>query len=556
MSKYKILEQSILAYFLQWERNTPDAVFLRMPQGNSWIEMTFQEVGLASRKLVSYMHSIGLIKGDHIAIISKNCPEWIIADLAIMMGGMVSGPFFANIPADQLGELLIQSDSKALFIGKLDEWASLKKGIPDGIQLIKMKHYEGNAKVDLGRDWDEIMKIIAPVDEICHPSLDDLWTIIYTSGTTGLSKGAIIQHGTPIKIIVNEGEHADIKIFEFANHRYVSYLPLNHIAERIIVEVAAIVSGAPISFIESVQSFTDNIQSIRPTVFLAVPRIWMKFQQGILQKMSANTLKILLKLPLISSLIKRKIKIALGLSEAKVILTGAAYCSDEIKNWFWELDIRIHEVYGMTENCGGCALMPFGERKDGFVGKLLPKVEVKIDASSGEIIMRAPWLMKGYYKNEEMTRSVLKEGWLYTGDSGELENNYLKITGRISDTFKTSKGKFVVPSVAEKCIASHILVEQACVIGNGLEQPMAIIVLTELAKEKPESELEQIFRDLLIQTNSVLPNHEKLARLVLEREPWTNENNMLTPTLKVKRREVDKKYLSLKFEENKDVIFF
>ena len=187
---------------------------------------------------------------------------------------------------------------------------------------------------------------------------------------------------------------------------------------------------------------------------------------------------------------------------------------------------------------------------------MLPKVEVKIDASSGEIIMRAPWLMKGYYKNEEMTCSVLKEGWLFTGDSGELENNYLKITGRISDTFKTSKGKFVVPSVAEKSIASDIFVEQVCVIGNGLEQPMAIIVLTELAKEKPESELEQIFRDLLIQTNSVLPNHEKLARLVLEREPWTNENNMLTPTLKVKRREVDKKYLSLKFDEKKEIVFF
>ncbi len=554
MAHYKIVEQSILAYFLQWEKTTPNAVFLRMPQGGNWIEKTFAEVGEESRKLLSYMRSIGLNKGDHIAIISKNCPEWIVTDIAIMMGGMISVPFFANLQSDQLNSLLIQSDSKALFIGKLDEWMSLKNGIPEGVQLIRMRHYDGNAKVDLGYDWDTILREFTPAEDICLPSLDELWTIIYTSGTTGLSKGAMIQHGAPIKIIVNEAEHADIKIFDFANHRFVSYLPLNHIAERIIVEVAAIVCGAPISFVENVQSFTENIQSIRPTVFLAVPRIWTKFQQGILQKMSAKTLAVLLTLPIISTLIKRKIKTALGLADAKIILTGAAYCSDEIKNWFWKLDIRIHEVYGMTENCGGCALMPYGIQKDGFVGRLLPKVEVKIDSSTSEIVMRAPWLMMGYYKNVEMTNFVLRDGWLYTGDSGELENNYLKITGRISDTFKTSKGKFVVPSVSEKFIANNLFVEQICVIGNGLEQPIAIIVLTELAKEKSAVELVELFGDLLVETNSILPNHEKIRHFVLEREPWTNENNMLTPTLKVKRREVDMKYLTMNLSGQKEII--
>jgi long-chain acyl-CoA synthetase len=535
-------KKTIHQYFLYWEKMQPNLPFLRVAKGNSWKEYSWKETGILARKLLGYLRKQGLKKGDHVGIISKNCPEWIIADLAIMFGGFVSVPLYTNQTPAQLEQVIVKGDIKVLFVGKLDEYKKLKEGIPDHVSKLGFNHYEGNAVIDDAVSWQEMIEGEEDED-IVHGTLEDVWTILFTSGTTGNPKGVVLKYRSPIEILNNEWHQNNIQIFQHQGHRFFSYLPLNHIAERLITELAAIACGAPISFAESINTFALNLQAVQPTVFLAVPRIWTKFQLAILSKIPKKLFAVLLNIPIVSGRLKHKIKFGLGLKEAKIVLTGAAHCPDVLKDWFLQLGLEIREVYGMTENCGGCVLMPAGVHKKGYVGEPLPQVALKVDPETEEVIMQSPWIMEGYYKEPDKTAEVLREGWLYTGDKGYLDSSgYLKITGRISDTFKTSKGKFVNPVPLEDLFLEDSLVEMACVIGNGLDQPKALVVLSDIAKDLDISDLKEKLHQKWEEINAALPSHEKVDQLIVAREIWSVDNNMLTPTMKIKRNVIEKNY--------------
>jgi long-subunit acyl-CoA synthetase (AMP-forming) len=356
-----------------------------------------------------------------------------------------------------------------------------------------------------------------------------------------------------------ERTHNAVGLFEGNEHRYFSYLPLNHIAERLIVELACMHNGGCISFAESLDSFVKNLQQTRPTLFLGVPRIWSKFQLAILEKMPQHKLGLLLKIPILSNLIKKKIQKGLGLDQARVTFTGAAPAPDSLKQWFRRLDINVREVYGMTENCAGCSLMLRGANKDGTVGQLLPEVELKTDPESGEIIMRAPWLMRGYYKDEVKTREILRDGWLHTGDQGELDAaGYLRITGRVADTFKSAKGKFIVPAPIEWGFAQNSYIEQICIVGLTLPQPVALTVLSEIGKNASRETVVQSLQQTLRDVNDSLANFERLAKVVVVREAWNVENGILTPTLKIKRNVVNQRYapyLQQWYEQGESIVW-
>lgn len=531
-----------LEYFYQSEIETPDKIFLRQPFGDRWHTLTFAEAGEEARRMASALKAMGLKKGDHIAIVSKNCYHWILADLAIMMGGFVSTPFYANLSAAQLAEVLDKSDAKALFVGKLDEWQNMSKGIPEDLPIIRFSHYPGSAEVTRGKQWDELVEQHNPLSGYPLPELHDIWSILFTSGTTGTPKGVVHDFENVALTIRNEVLNNSLKLFDSKDPAFFSFLPLNHIAERTI-EILAIMSGGSISFAESLETFAKNLQDTQPTLFFAVPRIWTKFYLGLLEKMSQKKLDTLLHIPLVSALIKGKIKKGLGLSRASMIMTGASITPENLKQFYRKLGINLREVYGMTENFGGFTLMPEHGHKPHTVGKPVPNAEGRIDPDTGEILMKMPWMMKGYYKDPELTAEVLHDGWLHTGDKGEIdEDGYFKIVGRVKDAFKTSKGKFIVPTLLEEKFSENELIEQICVTGLGMPQPVALVNLSEIARAKDREELNRNFQQQLEYVNRQLHGHERISTIIVAKDTWSPDNQLLTPTLKIRRGAINEHY--------------
>lgn len=529
--------------FYKWEKELADKPFLRQPFGDTWEEYTWSEVGQMARKLATGLKSLGLKPTAHIGLISKNCREWIIADIAIMMAGYVSVPFFPTLTSNQINQVLRLGDVDALFVGKLDVWDEMKKGIPNEMPIISFPQYPGHSVVTRGEKWEDIINRSEPMQGTPSGEMNDTWTIVFTSGTTGTPKGVVHDYEIldSTKIVTEESNPLDVSFT--GDNRFFSYLPLNHIAERIVVEATCFRYGGTISFAESLATFGKNLSSVRPTVFFAVPRIWTKFQLGILSKMPQNKLNTILKIPIISGIIKKKIRKGLGLNDVRACVSGAAMLSEGLKQWFKKLGIQITNGYGMTENSALCtSLFPWDD-KPGSVGKAQPAAELKIDPDTNEIMMKAPYVMKGYYKDPEKSAEVLDDGWLRTGDQGRLdEEGFLYITGRVKDTFKTAKGEFIVPTPMEGELEQNTDIEQICIVGLGCPQPIALIVLSEMGLAKSKEALSESLDSTLSDLNNTLDSYQKISTIVVVKEAWSVENGCLTPTLKVKRNIVNKNY--------------
>lgn len=536
--------KSIIEHFYFWEENTPDVIFLRQPYGNQWRTLTFKEAGLEARKMVSALKKEGLQKGDHIGIYSKNCYHWILADLAIHMGGFVSVPYYASLPKEQLKTVIGLSDLKALFVGKLDEWGSKAEILPEDLKVIRFPHYKDNAKVVTGWDWDELIKENQPMEGNYIPDLEDLWTILFTSGTTGLPKGVMHIHRSPALIMHNERETSWTGLFNIKNSRFFSYLPLNHAGERIGVETTAITVGGSISFVESIETFAKNLRETQPTLFFGVPRIWNKFYLGIVGKIPKRQLDLYLKVPIVKTIVKNKILKGLGLNQCKIAATGAAITPAFLKEFYKKLDLHLVEAYGMTEVCGSITNLVDLNSPYDSVGKVVPFAEIKIDPEDGEVIIKTPYMMTGYYNDPEMTNAVLKDNWMYSGDVGHItEDGFVKITGRKSDAFKTSKGKYIVPNPIEETILENDFIEQVCVVGLGLPNPIALVQLSEIGTNSSKESVERSCGDTLQNLNNELSNYEKIKTMVIiTKDVWSEKNNLLTPTLKIKRNEIHKSY--------------
>ncbi len=534
---------SIIEYFYKWEAETPDAIFLRQPFGSEWREVTFKEAGQEARKITTALHAKGLKKGDHVGIYSKNCMHWVLADLAIMIGGFVSVPYYASLPKNQLQEVIDLSDIKALFVGRIDQWGDRSDVIPEGLSVIRFPLYKGDAEVSEGDAWEDLLIKHSPTEENLVPDLDSTWTIKFTSGTTGTPKGVVHSHRTPALVMRNERDINWIGVFNMKAKKYFSFLPLNHVGERMAVETPAIITGGSISFAENLASFAKNIQESQPSVLFAVPRIWTKFYQGVTAQMPEKKLELMLKIPLVSGLVKRKLKTAMGLRDIEIAATGAAITPAFIKDFFHKLDIHLVEAYGMTETCGSITNSPDSDSPSDSVGKAVPEAQLRIDKETGEIMMRTPYMMKGYYKNPEKTAEVLKDGWLHSGDVGELDDNgYLRVTGRVKDAFKTSKGSFVTPNPLEEAISENEFVEQVCVVGLGIPQPIALLNLGEAAAGHDDEKVAESLIETVTALNATRAKYENVSTVVIQRDAWTDQNGFLTPTLKVKRAELDKAF--------------
>lgn len=529
-----------LDLFYEREKRHPNKRYMVQPLGGGQLlELNWAEVGEQARRAARWLRGRELAPGSRIAIVSKNCAHWIIADLAIWMAGHVSVPLYPNLTADSLRQVLEHSEAALAFVGKLDDWPAMAPGLPQGLTAVSLPlHPPG----EFDYSWDDLQRC-ASIQDDPRPAADQLATIIYTSGTTGTPKG--VMHS-----FANFGFAASNAIELFGvgeDDRLLSYLPLCHVAERMFVELASLYAGQTIFFAESLDTFLADLRRARPTVMFGVPRIWTKFQMGVYAKMPAQRLDRLLKLPLIGRLIGKKVLAGLGLDAIRYALSGAAPVPETLLNWYRRLGMEIQEVYGMTENCGYSHVCRPGKFKSGWIGQNNPGVEVRI-AEDGEVQVRSGATMLGYYRDPLKTAETLTDdGFLRTGDKGEQDaEGNLRLTGRIKEIFKTSKGKYVAPAPIEIRLGEHSRIEQVCVVGDGLPQPLALCVLSEVGRQEAANDsrgaLENSLKNLLEEVNRRLDQHERLQGLVLVKEVWAVENGFLTPTLKIKRNVVEGTY--------------
>jgi long-chain acyl-CoA synthetase len=541
---------SPLEAFLHWEKNTPDNIFLRQPFNRNIKESSYEDAGNEIRRIANALLSLDMEPKSKVALISKNCSHWIMADLAIMMAGHISVPIYPTLNSESIRQILEHSDSKAVFVGKLDNYEAQKSGIPD-IHKIGIKAYD----IEEDLSWEDLVSKNDPLEDVHTQVKDDMLTFIYTSGTTGAPKG-VMHTVDNVSQVANNA----IDILPIEEHpRFFSFLPLSHVAERVAIELHGIYKGAIFNFPESLATFAEDLEAARPHLFFAVPRIYAKFQEKILEKMPQEKLSKLLRIPILGGIIRKKIVKKLGLYNATYIASGAAPIAQSLQEWFSKLGVIIHQDYGMTEDCILSHYNLVGSNKMGTVGRAIPGVTRKL-SPEGEICIKSDALMKGYYKEPELTAEMFDdEGFLKTGDIGEYDHDgFLTITGRVKDQFKTDKGKYISPAPIELELLKNPYIEQICIVGMGIPQPIALIITSLDAKSKSDDEVNNSLNQSINELNPSLEKYERLEKAVIMREDWSVDNGLLTPTLKVKRNQVEKIHMPMYkewFEHEAKVIY-
>jgi long-chain acyl-CoA synthetase len=538
-------DRLVLQRLYHWERTAPDRVTFTQPMGGGVVQdYTWKRVADETRRMAAHLRSYGFPPGSRIAILSKNCAHWLMSDLAIWMAGHVSVPLYPTLTAQTIRQILEHSESRLLFVGKLDGFEQMAPGIPPGMPCISYPLSPPNSYAT----WDHLMKTTEPLKGEPVRAGDELATLMYTSGTTGNPKGVMHTFDNFAAATATVLKRVNLG----RDDRILSYLPLSHVAERMLVEHGWLATGMHVYFAESLDTFVQDLQRARPTAFFSVPRLWVKFQQGVHSKMPPAKLQRLLSIPILGGIVRKKVLTGLGLDQCRFAGGGAAPMPPDLLRWYSRLGLPIIEGYGMTENCGVSHANLPGKERPGTVGTPYDGVQSRIDKQTGEIQMRGAGVMLGYYKEPELTRdSFTADGWLKTGDKGELDaEGNLRITGRVKDLFKTSKGKYVAPAPIEDKLVMHPTVEACVVAGANLGSPLGIVMLNADAVERAKdasqrSAMETSLAEHLQKVNAVLDPHEQLDCLVIVTTPWTVDNGFITPTFKVKRNRIEEVYTPL-----------
>jgi long-subunit acyl-CoA synthetase (AMP-forming) len=533
--------ENVLDAAYEWERNHPQRVYMTQPLGNGEvIDYTWAETLQQARRMAAYLRSLDLPANSHIALISKNCAHFIMCDLAIWMAGHVTVALYPTLKADTVAYILEHSDSRLVFVGKLDDWEDMAPGIPAdmpgiALPLAPQTGYER---------WDDIIARCDPIADSPSPPPGQLALICYTSGSTGRPKGVMHSFGSISVPGQNFGRQLEVN----SSDRTLSYLPLAHVMERAVVECSSFYSGMHIYFADRLDTFVEDLRRARPTVFLSVPRLWLKFQMGVFQKFPEKKLERLLKIPVVGAIVRKKILQGLGLENVRIAGSGSAPLPAGLIEWYDKLGLHIIEGYGMSEDFSYSHMSTPAKRKPGYVGVAWSDVKTRI-SPEGEIQIKSPGNMLGYYKEPEMTAACYTDdGYFKTGDRGEYSpEGLLRITGRVKELFKTSKGKYVAPVPIENLLNADSHIELSCVSGPGRPACFALVQLAEemranlqdpAVREALTPKLEALLEDI----NKQVEGYETLQFLAVVREDWQIDNDFLTPTLKIKRNVIEQAY--------------
>jgi len=595
---------TIIGRFHERVRTHPEKVALRYKEGASWRDITWRDYGDSVRKVAKSLHALGFKPGDKMSLLSGNRPEWHIADIGCLSFGGATAPVYATNSPEQVAYIVGHSDSKVACVEnteQLEKILKMRSELPNLTKVVVFEGYDGSADKELVLSWDDFLALANDVDDKIYDDTtgsikpEDLATFVYTSGTTGPPKAVMLSHANIWWTATHSEQH--IPIGEADGARALSYLPLSHIAERMISHLLQIYYGTQTWFGGGVPTLIEDLQECKPTYFFAVPRVWEKFYAGVTSKMAAadpddrkvkiakkaiaagrrvteleqeavkrggklTDAKIPLGLKLQHSVLDKlalsKVRAAFGLEECSLALSAAAPLAAELIWFFHSVGIKVCEGYGQSEDNGPTTWNPPDAILIGSVGSALPGLEVKI-AEDGEVLARGGNVMQGYYKNEKATtETVDSDGWLHSGDVGEFnEHGYLKITDRKKDLIITAGGKNIAPQEIENRLKFHGLISQVVVIGDRRPFLSALVTLDEekapeFAREhRIEGDMAAIaahertlkeIQGAVDELNSNLSKVEGVKKFrVLERD-FLQEENEITPTLKVKRRTIGDLY--------------
>lgn len=561
----------------------PEAILTK--ETGAYLPISSSELERRVLRLQTALLDAGLRQGEKCALLSENRWEWAVTDFAMMSAGIISVPIYPTLPPEQVQYLLEHSESKAVFCStreQLDKILEIRGQLPE-LGMVAVFDAEDAPEVHqlsaLIGDSEVTADERARCEEAAQGvSADSLASIIYTSGTTGVPKGVMLSHGNLTSNI------RDSLIEVGTDDVALSFLPLCHVAER-LADYVYFNSGATVAYAESIETVAANMGEVRPTIAVGVPRFFEKVYGRVMAAMAAapairrmifewavsvgkaataysvsgQPLPGLLgfKHGLAEKLVFHKLRGRLG-GRIRMFISGAAPLPQHLAEFFYALGLPIYEGYGLTETSPLVSINTQESLKFGTVGKLIPNVEVRI-ADDGEILVRGPNIMQGYYKMEEQTAEVMDGDWFLTGDIGTLDSEgYLSITDRKKDMFKTSGGKYIVPAPIENSLKRSQFIETAVVIAEGRNFPSALIVpdfaaLRAWAESKgiqfgsnaelcaDEAVLAHMMDEVDQQSGS-LARYEQIKKIVLIPNDFTIDGGELTPTMKVRRREVDRKY--------------
>jgi len=574
------LPETIPALFQQTAGRRPDAPALFFRAGERWLPISWKEYARAVNRLGNALLSEGLQPNDRVALWSANRPEWQIADLAILHAGLATVAIYQTLAPDQVRYLLSHSESKVLIVEDrklLDQIVAMRRELP-ALQRVILIDGDGSGLEEWVLGWEQALKrgdefgrgrpgLLASRWQSLQP--EDTASLIYTSGTTGVPKAAILTHRN-----LTWTAAATLQCFRGdANDRVVSYLPLAHVLERVVSHLRQLCTGCQVYFCPSVDQVMLVVREVHPTYFTSVPRLWEKIYAGIRARMDkvSGPRRVIRDWALLTGalrtaayerhqesapwvrwqwaladrLVFAKIRETLGFDKVEVCISGSAAVSPDMLRFFYGLGIEILEGYGLTETTAPATFNRPGNAHFGTVGIPLPGVEVRI-ASDGEILVKGNSVFGGYFKDPKATREALVDGWLQTGDIGELDQDgYLKITDRKKDLFKTSGGKYVAPGAMETQLRSRRGIGQAVVLGDGRPFVAALITLDRDATEgrgtPDDPSVTRLVDEAVADVNRGLSHPEQIKKWrIIDADFVVGDE--LTPSMKVKRKRIAEKY--------------
>ena len=515
-----------------WAEECPNQVWLRDLNEDGSTDYTWKE---ASQNINAVAAELEERVGNNanIVLLSENCAHWVMADLAMIASGNVTVCMFTTLPGATAEYILDFTEAKAIFVGETSNWDAVSKVLPEGITLFTLPGIE----IDQPHTkWEDLLSAGSGRSPNYECKADDLISLVFTSGTTGVPKGVMQTHESNIIPIRRCDDLFAVEV----TPRYFSYLPLSHIAERQIVEFSSIVRCGEVWFNQSMATLATDMQRTKPHIFFGAPRVWEQFQQVIVAKFGGRD-------ALDAAMAKDKEGIgklivdALGLSEVIYCLTASAPTPPALIHWYEEAGLTLMEGFGQTEAMG-VILSTDEHRRIGSIGKPVPGVEFGL-TDENELIIKAEGCTPGYYKMPEKTAELLQDGWLYTGDKARVdEDGFLYITGRVKDYFKTIQGKYVAPPPIEGKFAHNPHAEQQCLLGRGYSKTVMVTVISEEAKGIDASIIEAAIMKTIVEINNDIEKHARIGAVIIDVEPWSIENEILTPTLKIRREKVEERY--------------
>jgi len=571
-------------FFAAMERDLERMMLHR--EAGQWLPLSSREFGRRVARTAAALDAWGIRPGDRIAILSENRPEWPMADMASLLLGAVTVPLYTTLTAEQSAFALNDSGCRTIFLSSDPQ---LQKLLPVLSQtqierIIVMDHVEFASDVSRLAACSTMDQITPDGPDVLPPALeararsitaDDLATIVYTSGTTGTSKGAMLTHGNIASNIQCSLLGFDVKPGQIS----LSFLPLCHITAR-HVDFSMLYHGATLAYCPFMERLPAALLEVRPTIFVAVPRVYEKIYAQAEQKAKGFPARTIFnwalavgrsakpeilagKTPtsrnwkLASKLVFSKIRAGLG-GRVETFISGGAPLGRELAEWYATVGIRIHEGYGLTETSPVIAVNTPVNHRIGTVGKILTNLEVRI-AEDGEILVRGPSVFKGYWNRPEETKAALVDGWFKTGDIGHIDDDgYLSVTDRKKDLIKTSGGKFIAPQPIENALKLNPFVGVAAILGDKRKFPAVMIspnfpMLEEWARTKGVSfssrtqltdnpKVQALYEGIVEGINQNLARFEKLKRVLLVADEFTADNGILTPTLKLRRRVIEERY--------------